>query len=96
MTPALVLTTTACAYGLAPSLLRGRSRRRQVAEARAVAAFVAYDLTPASYTELARELGRARSTTVGIVSGVDERLRMLSPRWTRAVERVERLLRPAG
>ena len=88
MTPAAIITTTACAYGLAPSALTGRGMQRRVAEARAVAAFLAYELTGVSYAELGALLGRRRHTVHGLV----ERVAVDRGGIQRRALRVERLL----
>ncbi len=85
MTPRTIITQTACAYGLAPATLTGRDMTRRVAEARAVAAFLAYELTGASYAELGRELGRERSCVCRLI---DRAFR--SPRLSRVALGVER------
>lgn len=93
MTPLLVLSTTACAYGLDVSALRGRSRSRKVTEARAVAAFLAYELTGVSYRGIGAELGgRERSWACRMVDRVSERLCLRERGITARVARVEREL----
>ena len=91
MTPATIIMTTACAYGLAPSALTGRGMQRRVAEARAVAAFLAYELTGVSYAQLGAMLGRDRTRACRMVWRVDRALRDRAP-LSRTVSNVERLL----
>jgi chromosomal replication initiation ATPase DnaA len=89
VTPALVLSTTACVYGLAPAVLRSRDRSVRVAEARAVAAFLAYELTGASYRDVGAELERDKGTVCRIVDHLSRRLGRRDRRLTDAVGRVE-------
>ena len=90
MTPADILSCTAGVYGLAPDALRGRTRTRRVAEARGVAAFLAYELTGASYRELGDEFGkRAPQSVSELIEGVASRLRLRDARLGRMVARIE-------
>ncbi len=89
MTPAAIVSHTAGIYGLAPDALRGRDRHRRVSEARGVAAFLAYELTGASYRDLGGELRRAPSTVSELIEGVAARLRGRDQRLGRMVARVE-------
>jgi chromosomal replication initiator protein len=93
MTPASVVTTTACVFGLVPTELLGRSRRRRLVEARSVAAYLAYELTEASYADVGAVLGgRTRQTTAYLVDSAALRLRFRDGRLGRMVAAVERAL----
>jgi chromosomal replication initiation ATPase DnaA len=87
-----VLSTTACIYGLSTDALRGRSRRRDIAEARAIAAFLSYELTGASYRVLGVELDRDRAWICRMVDRVAERLRLRDRKLTSGVASVEAAL----
>jgi chromosomal replication initiator protein len=51
-------------YQLTPADLKGRDRHRSIAEARNMAAWFAYKLTPLSYPEVGRALGGRDHTTI--------------------------------
>lgn len=92
MTPSSLISMTACAYGLAPADLRSRSRKRQVAEARAVAAYLAYELTGVTYEAIGEELERDKSTVCRIVDFTSGRLTRRDSRLTRRVAEIERMI----
>jgi chromosomal replication initiator protein len=59
-----VCNLTARQFGLTAGEIRGRSRCKSVAEARAVAMYVARDLTGASYGKIGKQFGGRDHTTV--------------------------------
>ena len=59
-----VMAITARHFGLTLADLRGKSRQQTVAEARALAMYLARQLTGASYAEIGRQFGSRDHTTV--------------------------------
>ncbi len=92
MTPRLVVSHTACVYGLSVEELQGPSRSRSVQQARGVAAYLAYERTAASYAEIGRELARKRQGVAQLIERVCERL-TTDGELAQAIERVEAELR---
>lgn len=88
MTPATIITHTELVCGLAPRALRSRDRRRSVAEARKVAAYVARLETGASFGEIGAELGRTDGGAYRMVEAVEFQLGFGDRRLSRIVERV--------
>lgn len=92
MTPAAIITHTEHVCGLAPRSLRGRDRRRSVAEARKVAAYVARIETGASFGEIGAELGRTNGGVYRMIEAVEFQLGFGDRRLSRVVERVREAL----
>lgn len=89
MTPAAVVSHTEQICGLAPSSLRSRDRRRSVAEARSIAAYLARTETGASFTEIGEELQCDRSWACRMVEAVEFRLCFGDARLARTVRAVQ-------
>jgi chromosomal replication initiator protein len=64
VTPQLILSTTAEAFGLSVADLCGPSRRRPLVTARQIGMYVCRELTDLSYPAIAREFGGRDHTTV--------------------------------
>lgn len=92
MTPAAIISHTEQICGLDPRSLRSRDKRRSVAEARKVAAYVARLETGASFGEIGAELGRTKVAAFKMIEQVEFRLGFGDGRLSRVVERVRAAL----
>jgi chromosomal replication initiation ATPase DnaA len=79
-------------YQVTAADLKGRDRHRSIAEARNVAAWFAYKLTPLSYPEVGRALGGRDHTTIMTVTKSIERRLQKDQVLRGAAERVLALL----
>jgi chromosomal replication initiator protein len=78
----VIIGSVALAFGLAPADITGRSRMKSVAEARAVACYVARRCTRMSFPEIGRAVDRDHTTVMTAVKMVTAR--RLRDRWTDA------------
>lgn len=72
--PADLLSAVARVYGLSTAELYGKSRRRPLVEARAVASLLTHGLPFVTKTELALEMGRDASSLVHAAARLKDRL----------------------
>ena len=64
ITPDLIIDCVADYYGLSPALLRGNSRKKEIATARHVAVYLTREMTNMSLPRIGDAFGRDHSTIV--------------------------------
>jgi len=64
ITPDLIIDCVAEYYGLGPSLLRGASRKKEIATARHVAVYLTREMTGMSLPRIGDAFGRDHSTII--------------------------------